>query len=283
TSMTAVGAIAGMGIATGSLNWAVMGRIVSWWFVAPVIAFWAGAVLGRYLYPHLNSWFVIDQSDGPLLVWRSEFPYIKRGEGTTRRELMGSIIVLCIGCFMAFSAGASNVANAVAPLVGNNTVSMGNGILLAVMAIGVGAFTLGRRTLETVGRGLTEMPLLAAILVSIVSASIITTLSWMGIPASLALSSTMCIAGLGWGRASRTMSLSDTIQGEAVETAGSIEALMEEPGSDVGPIGEEDPENLRATGKELFDPDTISRIVILWILTPSLSASASYLIFLVLL
>ncbi len=29
TSMTAVGAIAGLGVATGTLNWAVMGRIVS--------------------------------------------------------------------------------------------------------------------------------------------------------------------------------------------------------------------------------------------------------------
>lgn len=30
TSMTAVGAIAGLGIASGTLNWEIMGRIVSW-------------------------------------------------------------------------------------------------------------------------------------------------------------------------------------------------------------------------------------------------------------
>src|SRR5699024_1621712 len=40
TSMTAVGAIAGLGLASGTLDWEVMGRIVSWWLVAPVIAFW---------------------------------------------------------------------------------------------------------------------------------------------------------------------------------------------------------------------------------------------------
>ena len=39
TSMTAVGAIAGLGLATNSLNWAVMGEIVVWWIIAPIIGF----------------------------------------------------------------------------------------------------------------------------------------------------------------------------------------------------------------------------------------------------
>ncbi len=34
TSMTAVGAIAALGLATGELDWAVMGEIVVWWIVA---------------------------------------------------------------------------------------------------------------------------------------------------------------------------------------------------------------------------------------------------------
>lgn len=68
TSMTAVGAIAGLGLATGTLDWAVMGRIVSWWIVTPIIAFWIGGVVGRYVYPYLDRFFRIEQSSGPLIV-----------------------------------------------------------------------------------------------------------------------------------------------------------------------------------------------------------------------
>jgi PiT family inorganic phosphate transporter len=49
----------------------------------------------------------------------------------------------------------------------------------------------------------------------------------------------------------------------------------------VPPIGEEDIEEL--TAESLFDPAATSRIVVLWILTPSISVVGSYLLFLILL
>lgn len=61
------------------------------------------------------------------------------------------------------SAGASNAANAVAPLVGSGSLTASQGVLLAIGAIGVGAFTIARRTLDTVGEDLTDLPILAAI------------------------------------------------------------------------------------------------------------------------
>ena len=64
TSMTAVGAIAGLGVATGTIQWDVMGRIVSWWLVAPILAFWICAIVVRYLYPYLDAWFRLDEATG---------------------------------------------------------------------------------------------------------------------------------------------------------------------------------------------------------------------------
>lgn len=78
---------------------------------------------------------------------------------------------------MGFSAGASNAANAVAPLVGNGTVSIDQGVLLAVAAISLGGFTIARRTLATVGDSITDLPILASLIVSTVGATIITILS----------------------------------------------------------------------------------------------------------
>jgi PiT family inorganic phosphate transporter len=267
TSMTAVGAIAGLGIATETIRWGVMGRIVSWWIVAPVIAFWVSAVVGRYVYPHLAARFSRDDSDTP---------------DRTTRELVGVVLVVAIGCYMAFSAGASNVANAIAPLYGNGVLGMDEGILLAAGAIGFGAFTIARRTLDTVGNDLTDLPILAALIVEVISATIITGLSLAGIPASLAVSVTMSIVGLGWGRATRKTTLSAAagaaVAGESpAVSVGAVAPEADPPPDAVARIGEPDPDAL--TAKDLFDPATTGRVVVLWILTPSLAALGAYIVF----
>jgi PiT family inorganic phosphate transporter len=258
TSMTAVGAIAGLGLATGTLDVGVTLRIVSWWVVAPVLAFWVCAVVGRYAYPHLEARFAVDRSPGPLLRLdrTGTVPTVGLGDGTTPRELVGTVAVVVIGCYMAFSAGASNAANAVAPLVGNGVVLAWEGVVLASAAVAVGAFTVARRTLDTVGSDLTDLPILAALVVEVVSATLITFLSAIGIPASLAVSATMCIVGLGWGRATRTTAPSGAVGGGDSATAG-----------------------VDRVSADLFDPSATGRVVFFWVLAPSLSALASYALF----
>lgn len=289
TSMTAVGAIAGLGVATESIIWPTMGRIVSWWLVAPVVAFWVCAVIGRYLYPYLDAWFKLGRMSGPplRLDWSGRVPRAGVAPEATAREAGSSVLVVAIGCYMAFSAGASNVANAVAPLVGSGEISMNAGILLAAGAIGLGAFTIARRTMETVGNDLTDLPLLAALIVETVSASLITILSYIGIPASLAVSATMCIIGLGWGRATRTVTISSAASAavtgdempEVASAAGALAATPDAPDTprEVPRIGEEEPDELAAT--DLFNPASTGRVIMLWVLTPTISALASYLLF----
>ncbi|MEZ3115848.1 anion permease [Halobaculum sp. MBLA0147] len=292
TSMTAVGAIAGLGVATGTLQEPEMARIVGWWLVSPVLAFWICAVVGRYLYPYLDASFRIDRSPGAVL--ERDGLSVSLAEGTTRREFVGTVAVVVVACYMAFSAGASNAANAVGPLVGSPAanVSVDAGILLASGAIGLGAFTIARRTLDTVGNDLTDLPILAALIVEVVSASLITFLSWIDVPASLAVSATMSIVGLGWGRATRTATLGDAVRGDAPDV--SVDALAAEaestPTADgqaqgdggaattdgVPELGETD-EDLLAD--DLFDPGTTGRVIFFWILTPSLSFAASYALF----
>ncbi|MFB6084840.1 MAG: anion permease [Halorientalis sp.] len=286
TSMTAVGAIAGLGVATGTVNWSVMGRIVSWWLFAPVLAFWVCAVIGRYFYPYLRRWFPLDGTSGsPIVVdTTGAVPRPRKRPGTSTGEMLAGLVVVGIACYMAFSAGASNAANAVAPLVGSGQLGLYPGVFLASGAVALGAFTIARRTLDTVGNDLTDLPVLAALIVELVSATIITILSWMGIPASLAVSATMCIVGLGWGRATRTTTISDAasaaVKGESPSEM-SVDALgaqREEPDdAGVSKIGEEDDDTVMAA--DLFDPAATGRVVILWILTPTLSGVASYLLF----
>lgn len=282
TSMTAVGAIAGLGLATNSLNRAVMGEIVVWWIVAPIIGFWCGAVIGRYLYPHLDRIFAIQQSDGPLIVYDSTgaVPQPTLGPGTTPRELISTGIVLLIACYMSFSAGASNIANAVAPLVGGGFLGVDRAVGLGTIAIGIGAFTIARRTMESVGNGLTDLPLMAATIVMVVAATITTVASWLGIPISLALSTVMTVVGLGWGRATRTATVPDLARGE-IEGSVSVNAVTVETDEEVPSIGEERAENLQ-DASDLFDPSAVVRFVSFWIIGPSVATGLSYLSFVVL-
>ena len=311
TSMTAVGAIVGLGLASGTLNQALMFVIVSAWIVAPLASFAVGIVIGRYIYPYLDRYVAFTKFDLHFvqLDRSGTIPRPYLNPNASPQDVVGSLSVIIIACYMAFSAGASNAANAVAPLVGSGgSLTVDQGVLLAVAAFGLGSFTIARRTLETVGDDITELPILASLIVSIVGGTVITILSYLGIPASLAVSTTSTIIGLGWGRASRAATLAELAtpepaaadveiatgalaasRAEEVPTSPTIGDLarQEEPAEkpaevpDVPEVGEKGPVDLEK--KSLFDPAAAKRIVTMWVLTPSLAVVASYPVFLFLL
>lgn len=283
TSMTAVGAIAALGAASGELNWEVMGEILIWWIVAPIIGFWVSGVIGRYFYSHINQWIALQQSDGPLVeIDRSgKIPQINRGPGTTDKELYGAGIVVLIGCLMAFSSGTSNIANAIAPLYGAGAggVSMATLVIIGSLAVTIGAFTIARRTMETLGNDITDLPLTAAIVVATVASILTTGLSAIGIPASFVIIATMSIIGLGWGRATRSAeSLQETVKSDT-DAGVSVGALAaDEPGEEMPEIGEEDPEELPGRA-DLFDPGTTARVIVMQNIVPVISTVGAYLTF----
>ncbi|TYL37120.1 inorganic phosphate transporter [Natronococcus pandeyae] len=281
TSMTTVGAIVGLGLATGTANFETIGWIVSWWVVTPVLGFWVGAMVGRYIYPELNRRVQIKASEGPLITLdrSSSLPRPALGPNSTYGELVGTVVVLIIGCYMAFSAGASNVPNAVAPLVSSGTLEANPAILIATVAIGLGGFTIARRTMESVGSELSDIPLLAALVVMTTAATITTALSWIGIPISLVMASVMTIVGLGWGRATRPITAREAIQGET-DTEITTGALKAEPDAPVTKIGEEESEEV-LNADDLFNPRAIIKYVSMWIIGPAMSTLLAYAFFVV--
>ena len=282
TSMTAVGAIAGLGVATDALDWVVMGEIAVWWIVAPIVGFWVSGMIGRYFYTRINEWVAITSTPGPLVEIDRDgaLPRPVLGPNTTRRELTGAVVVVSIGCLMAFSSGTSNIANAIAPLVGAG-VDIDLMILLGCGAVAVGAFTIARRTLDTLGNDITELPLTAAIVVAVISSTIVVGLSAIGIPASFVIIATTSIVGLGWGRATRTSTLPEVVRGEE-ETSVSVGALTaESPGEEAPEIGEETPDDIPSAG-DLFDPATTGRVIVMQNVVPILSTVGAYAAFTVL-
>jgi PiT family inorganic phosphate transporter len=255
TSETTVGAIVGLGLATNTLQVAKVTSIATWWVVSPVLALVAAAVVGRFAYARLERTLLDgERIDGPVLSVDRDgtIPTIQRSADLSTRHAAVVGLAVLVGCYMAFSAGASNVANAVAPLVGEGALDISMAIVLATAAIGLGAFTIARRTLEVLGDDLAQLPLVAALVVELIAASFITFLSVLGIPASLAVTTTCSIVGLNLGRA-RHRDQTDTPVAVAADG------------------GTED--------DELLDTETTWRSVGVWILTPVLSAAATFVVF----
>ena len=279
TSMTTVGAIAGLGLATGTLNYETMAEILSWWIVTPIIGFWIGAVIGRYLYGEVNHRVQIERTPGPLLSLDRDarIPRLAFGPNTTWSELLSTSIVIIVGCYMAFSAGASNVPNAAAPLVGGGGIDADVAIIIATLAIGFGGFTIARRTMDSVGGELSDIPLLAALFVMLTAATITTALSYIGIPISLVMSTVMTIVGIGWGRATRPITIREAITGGSEETEIAMGAITAEElvGEPVPPIGEEEPAPALEAG-DLFNPRAVIKYLSMWIIGPSMSTLLAY-------
>ena len=286
TSMTTVGAIAGLGLATDSLNYATVSRIVSWWVVTPIIGFWIGVVIGRYVYSVVNKRVRIETSPGPLLCFDREgsLPTVAFGPNTTWSELVSTVVVLLIGCYMAFSAGASNVPNAAAPLVsGVGGLPDDTAIALATLAIGLGGFTIARRTMESVGGELSDIPLLAALFVMTTASTITTVLSWIGIPISLVMGTVMTIVGIGWGRATRPVTVRQAVTrntGDNEIVTGAI-TVSDTEKRQSSPIGEAEPAAVLNAG-DLFNPRAVLKYVSMWIIGPSVSTALAYAFFVLL-
>ncbi|WP_254532048.1 inorganic phosphate transporter [Natrinema gelatinilyticum] len=283
TSMTTVGAIAGLGLATETLNYETIAGIISWWIVTPIIGLWIGVLIGRYVYSWINRRVKIEKSEGPLLRLdrRGAVPTPALGPNTTWRELVTTVAVLVIGCYMAFSAGASNVPNAAAPLVGTASgLDADTAIVVATLAIGLGGFTIARRTMESVGGELSDIPLLAALFVMVTASTITTVLSWAGIPISLVMATVMTIVGIGWGRATRPITVREAVTRDVENPEIELGAIVaEEKADETAPrIGEPEPEEV-LRGEDLFNPRAIIKYVSMWIIGPSMSTILAYAFF----
>ncbi|EMA70036.1 inorganic phosphate transporter [Halorubrum kocurii] len=263
TSMVAVGAMVGMGVGSAGVKWDVLVRIARWWVVAPVLAFGTAAAIGRWTYDEIAAHVgVTEPATSPLRIrWAEGKPSLQIADTASRSDLVSTFLLLLIACYMGFSAGASNVANAVAPLVGSGTVSIDAAILVAVGAISFGAFTIARRTMATVGSDLTALPTTAAVLVATIGATITTGLSYLGIPASLALSTITAIIGLGWGRAKR----------------GRNRAAPSPPATREETVRCEKPPSfaVHPTAVTLFRGSMVARIIAVWMVAPVAAAGAA--------
>jgi len=166
-------------------------EVIPTWLLLPVASFFLTLAIGKLLYTPLNKRLTNGLSRIAV------HPFIK-------------IAVLAASCYVAFAIGSNNVANAAGPIIAMalktiGTASEATALLIMIFAtlliapcFAIGSSLMGGRVLETTGREIVEFGPLGAVLVAVVTATLLLVASVSrGIPTSLVQMNTAAIMALG--------------------------------------------------------------------------------------
>ena len=183
TSHSIVGAVAGAGLAVHApVKWLMLRDIFICWIFTPIGA----AVLGFIFYKALqNSFYRI----------------------VPRKYLRITIAVLVVlsGCYVAYTWGANDVANAVGVISGAGVLTPKMSVIFGGLAIVLGIMTWGYKVIETIGTEITRLLPIMALSAQLASAVNVHLYTLFGIPVSTSHSIVGAIIGVGMVRGVRVL------------------------------------------------------------------------------
>ena len=183
TSHSIVGAVAGAGLAVGApVNWWVLKDIFICWIFTPL-----GAAILGYIF------FKLLQNSLYRIISRK---YLKP---------VITLLVILSGCYVAFTWGANDVANAVGVISGSGVMTAKMSVIFGGLAIVLGIMTWGYKVIETVGSEITRLLPIMALSAQLASAVNVHVYTLLGIPVSTSHSIVGAIVGVGMVRGIRVL------------------------------------------------------------------------------
>ncbi|MDP2923202.1 MAG: inorganic phosphate transporter [Candidatus Omnitrophota bacterium] len=183
TSHSIVGAVAGAGLAIHApINWNVFRDIFICWILTPVGA----AILGYIFFRVFKN------------IFYRIFP----------RKYLQRIIAFLItisGCYVAFTWGANDVANATGVIAGAGVLTPTVSVIFGGIAIVIGIITWGYKVIETIGTRITYLMPIMAFSAQLASAINVHVYTLFGIPVSTSHSIVGAIFGVGLVRGIRAI------------------------------------------------------------------------------
>lgn len=185
TSHSIVGAVAGAGLAIHApVRWKVLLDIFICWISTPIGA----AILGYIFYRVFKNIF---------------YRFVPR------KYIRISITALIIlsGCYVAYSWGANDVANATGLISGAGVLTPTVSVIFGGLAIALGIMTWGYKVIETIGFEITHLLPIMAFSAQLASAINVHIYTVFGIPVSTSHSIVGAIFGVGLVRGTRVLNL----------------------------------------------------------------------------
>jgi PiT family inorganic phosphate transporter len=185
TSHSIVGAVAGAGLAIGApVSYKVLLDIFICWIFTPIGA----AILGYLFYK---------------LFQNTLYRIIPR---KYLRPIL-TALVISSGCYVAYTWGANDVANATGILAGAGVLSLRMSVIIGGLAIIFGIVTWGYKVIETVGSEITNLLPIMAFSAQLASAINVHIYTLFGMPVSTSHSIVGAIFGVGLVRGMRVVNL----------------------------------------------------------------------------
>ncbi|MCH7719652.1 MAG: anion permease [Planctomycetes bacterium] len=181
TTQAVGGAALGVGLATNSPQWALMGKMFLCWVATPIGAI----ILAMLLYSVLG------------LVMKN-----LRVSMLTRDRLLSHGLIVA-GAYGAYALGGNNVANVTGVYVGTGMFDNHEVLYLSVIgggSIALGVVTYSRRVMMTVGAKLVRLDAYAALVVVVAQAITVDIFTMIGIPVSTSQAVIGGVIGVGFMR-----------------------------------------------------------------------------------
>ncbi len=185
TSHSIVGAVAGAGLAIHApVKWKALADVFICWVFTPIGA----AVLGYIFYRIFKN-----------IIYRIiPRKYLK---------ITFTILIILSGCYVAYSWGANDVANAVGVIAGAGILPVHMSVALGGLAIVLGIVTWGYKVIETIGSEITHLLPIMAFSAQLASAINVHIYTVFGIPVSTSHSIVGAILGVGLVRGMHVLNL----------------------------------------------------------------------------
>jgi PiT family inorganic phosphate transporter len=185
TSQAMVGAIIGIGLFIGDVNYSVLNMIVICWIGTPV-----GTVIGTIiLYPFIGK--ILELL--PINIF-------------TRDRIL-KIGLITAGSYGAYALGANNVANVTGVFTQTGQLSIFQAALLGGASIALGAITYSRNVMKTVGKNLVKLDSFSAFIAVLSSAIVVHIFSKVGVPVSTSQAIIGAVLGIGLLKGVQTINL----------------------------------------------------------------------------
>ncbi len=185
TSHSIVGAVAGAGLAIGApVRWRCLLDIFICWIFTPLGAAILGYIFFR-IFKYLLPRFIPRRILKPIVAF----------------------LIITSGCYVAFTWGANDVANATGVIVGAGIIDARIAVAIGGLAILAGIVTWGYKVIETVGSEITNLLPIMAFSAQLASAINVHIYTLFGIPVSTSHSIVGAIFGVGLVRGLRVLNI----------------------------------------------------------------------------
>lgn len=176
TSHSIVGALVGVGLAERmGMSTAILLKVAVSMVTAP-----AGAAVIAYALHRGLAWATAGRLGSTMLF-----------QPAARFTAIG------VGCYAAYAMGTNNVANAMAPYVAVGVIGVESATLLGGLAIAAGVLTFSRRVIMAVGKQITALDPISALVASLATALTVHLFTQVGVPVSTSQAIVGSVVGVG--------------------------------------------------------------------------------------